>query len=89
MTYYTFRLIHSSGAIKVFECCKWGEEKEPLDVYTIRAKTKSRDCNCWSHGTCKHIELVNEIIDNSLENEMHQYIWDYDNTWQFIEDMVE
>lgn len=86
---YTFRLIAQYQNTKLFECCKWSEDKEPIDVYTIRVKTRSRDCNCWAHGPCFHIDLVDEVIAAGLENELHHYIWSRDNTWQFVEDMID
>lgn len=86
---YTFRLIMElqHRPYMVFEVCKWENEKEPIAIYEVRCMPRSKNCNCFAKGNCKHIELVEEIIANGLENKMFHYMWDHDNTWQMVEDM--
>ena len=90
MIFYTFRLVLSRPNVSVFECTKWSDtEREPIDLYTLRVGPRSINCNCYAHGPCKHMELVREIISNSMEDEMHHYMWDHEREWTYINDMVE
>lgn len=89
MTHYTFRLVHDHRDIRIFECAKWGDDREPLDVYIISKRKRSANCNCYARGPCKHIELVKELIDSNLEHEAQFLIWSYDDTWQPVGDMLE
>lgn len=87
MTTYTFRLIREYKGQYVFECSKWEDHKEPSDMYTLIKRSRSISCNCYARGDCKHKHLVQEILDNNMEYQMHNYIWDYENTWQYAKDL--
>jgi hypothetical protein len=87
MSVYTFRLLSEYGGRFMFECSKWSSEKEPVDTYTLIVKPRSVSCSCYARGPCKHMDLAREIVDNDMQREMHRYIWDYQNTWQYSNDM--
>ena len=87
MITYTFRLIEIFRENLVFECSKWDNYKEPVDVYTVMKRKRSYSCTCFARGNCKHIELTKEIIENGLEKQMHYYTWDYENNWLYAKDM--
>lgn len=87
MTMYTFRLIREFRGQYAFECSKWGDKKEPDDVYILTTKNRSISCNCYARGECKHKELVREILSNDMQYQMHSYTWDYNNTWLYAKDL--
>lgn len=89
--YYTFRHLQYIRLTDrhVFECCKWGNEKEPLDVYTIVVGKRFGSCNCYAKGPCKHIEAARIIVQTGTIRDMPEYIWNYGSgDWERISDMV-
>lgn len=84
---YSFRRKYQLGAKTSYEVVKWGDDKEPTDVYIVVTGPRSYTCNCYARGECKHIKLIKQIIEAGVAHELQYHLWDYDNGWIVATDL--
>jgi hypothetical protein len=84
-TYYTFRQV-SEHPIR-FEVTRWSDtDKYPVCTYTVNV-TK-RFCSCRAVVDCRHLKACIEIVEADMADVIYQWVWDKENEWTRLNDIV-